>query len=348
MMSMKAILVSGTAIAAVAFAIPAQSDGLPGAQIAQSGPTAKQKELERLETERKRKEAEARKAAAAAKAKAARKTVKRTPKVRRADARGLPPGNTFRDCSTCPEMVVIPPGSYMMGSNPGQDGAAKDEGPPRNVSIPKKFAVSRNEITFDDWDACVKVRRCNHRPADEGWGRSSRPVINVTWRDALQYAEWLSQSTGVRYRLLSEAEWEYVARAGQSGSRNWQGEGNACQYASVYDKVGESANTFKWKAHSCSDGFPQSAPVGNFLANGFGLYDMLGNVWEWTADCWNPSYAGAPANGAARNGGDCSQRVVRGGSWGDKPQDVRFSDRFPVQARIRTSNIGFRVAREIR
>lgn len=328
---------------AIALASGSATAGSPAAitQLAQSGPTAKQKELERREEERRKKAAEKKKAAK-------KKAAKRVPRKTRVNARALGPGNTFRDCPECPEMVVVPAGSYQMGATPGRDGAGADEGPARTVSIGKKFAVSRYEITFDDWDACVKARRCGHRPADEGWGRSRRPVINVTWRDALEFTEWLSQRTGAKYRLLSEAEWEYTARAGQKGMRNWQGEGNACQYASVYDRVGASANSFKWKSHSCSDGFPQTAPVGNFLANAFGLHDMLGNVWEWTADCWNPTYAGAPGTAAARTGGDCAHRVVRGGSWGDKPQDVRFSDRFSVQARIRTSNIGFRVARDIR
>lgn len=341
-MTARSLLIT-TAIALLAIPVASHAGSGPITELAQSGPTAKQKELERLEKERKKKEAEAKKKKAAKK-----KAAKRTPRRTRVNASQLPPGNTFRDCPECPEMVVIPPGSFQMGATPGRDGAGADEGPPRTVSIGKKFAVSRYEITFDDWDACVKARRCGHRPADEGWGRSKRPVINVTWRDALEFTEWLSQRTGARYRLLSEAEWEYTARAGQKGMRNWQGEGSACQYASVYDKVGASANTFKWKSHNCSDGFPQTAPVGNFLANGFGLYDMLGNVWEWTADCWNPTYAGAPGTAAARTGGDCAHRVVRGGSWGDKPQDVRFSDRFSVQARIRTSNIGFRIARDIR
>ncbi len=240
-------------------------------------------------------------------------------------------GETFQDCASCPEMVVIPPGSFQMGSPSGEEGRWDDEGPQHRVTIDQPFAVGRYEVTFAEWDACVSAGNCAHRPEDEGWGRGDRPVVNVSWPDAQEYVAWLSRETGPRYRLLTEAEWEYAARAG-TRSRYWWG-----------DQIGrDNANCdgcdSRWEAE-------QTAPVGSFAPNRFGLYDMLGNVWEWTADCWHGSYFDAPSQAVAWEGPDGCSRVLRGGSWADNPTVVRAAVRNEEGVGLRNGAVGFRVAR---
>ena len=243
-------------------------------------------------------------------------------------------GDIFRDCPNCPEMVVLPGGSFLMG------GTAWEEQPYHPVTIEEPFAVGRYEVTFDEWDACVAEGGCNcYAPEAENWGRGRRPVINVSWEDAQDYLYWLSQKTGKSYRLLSEAEWEYAVRAGTTTEYYW---GNDKDAICAYANVGESA-------FDCQ-GEEMSLPVGSFRPNSFGLYDMIGNVREWTADCWNRTYEGAPADGRTWQQGDCSLRVTRGRSfyWKD-----RYSDYFRSAARNngwsswRRPYIGFRVAREM-
>ena len=261
----------------------------------------------------------------------------------------LSPGDVFSDCDACPQMVVVPAGTFMMGSPasderlPAAEVLALDrqdrERPQHPVTIAAPFAVGIHEVTFAEWDACVRTGGCGYTPADEGWGRGTRPVINVNWDDAQAYVSWLSQQTGQRYRLLSEAEWEYVARAGTVTARYWgEGESDQCHYANGYG-YGSSA--------PCPDGYEYSAPVGSFAPNAFGLYDVLGNVWEWTQDCWNVSYAGAPADGRAWESGDCSRSVLRGGSWGNIPRHLRSALRIRDAADIRDNSYGFRVARTL-
>ena len=193
----------------------------------------------------------------------------------------------FRDCDVCPEVVVVPPGSFMMGS-PYRYGFDFVEGPRHWVTIGYALAVGVYEVTFAEWDACVAAGGCGGYRAPDIWGRGRHPVINVSWEDAQAYVAWLSEKTGQEYRLLSEAEWEYVARAGTMTER--------------YKRVDPALPV-------------ETSPVGGHLPNAFGLYDMMGNVWEWTEDCWNRSYAGAPADGRAWRSGDCGQRVLRGGSF---------------------------------
>ena len=215
-------------------------------------------------------------------------------------------------------MGVVPAGSTRLASG-------------RNVTIAAPFAVGKFEVTFAEWDACVAQGGCNHHPKDLGWGRGRQPVMDVSWDDAQQYVAWLSRKTGKSYRLLSEAEWEYAAQAG-SGR-----EAVAAQGAN-------QANCFR--CGSRWDG-RQTAPVGSFAANAFGLHDMLGNVWEWTADCWNATHAGAAADGSARLSGTWSRRVLRGGAWGGSPEFARSSFRSFFLSDGRAADFGFRVARTL-
>ena len=242
------------------------------------------------------------------------------------------PGDTFRDCAECPEMVVIPAGRFRMGDlKGGSSGAVK---PVHAVNIGYKFAVGKFEVTFSEWDICVSAGGCGLRPGDEGWGRGNRPVIKVNWDDAKAYVKWLSRRTGKRYRLLSEAEWEYMARAGSTTNYPW----------------GNSVGNGRANCDGCGSRWDdkQTAPAGSFKANAFGVHDTVGNVWEWTEDCGHNSYSGAPANGKAwTTGGDCGRRVLRGGSWYSFPEDVRSANRNGYVSDIRYSNFGFRVSRDL-
>ncbi len=185
-----------------------------------------------------------------------------------------------------------------------------------------------------------------YRPWVEGRGRGHRPVINVSWEDAHEYVRWLSRETGEDYRLLTEAEWEYVARAGTTMARYWgESEPGQCRYANGYDRTMHQELGGYFDPASCANGYVRTAPVGMFEPNGFGLYDVLGNVWEWTQDCWNESYSGAPADGSAWRSGDCSLRVFRSGSWHDTPRRLRSADRGWGTAGLRPDRGGFRVAR---
>ncbi len=267
------------------------------------------------------------------------------PKLTIAPQDSFRPGDEFQDCDDCPKMVVLPTGSFMMGSPQSEAERDHDEGPQRRVIIRKLFAVGKFEVTFDEWDACVSDGGCRYRPGDQGWGRGRRPVINVSWDDGKAYISWLSRKTGKAYRLLSEAEWEYAARAGtstrfQSGDRKK----DLCRYANAADR----STSFGWKNKDCSDGVGEkTASVGSYKSNAFGLHDMLGNVSEWAADCWNESYIGASVYGTSRTSGDCKVRVLRGGSWISRPWTLRSADRVGYDADIRDHVIGFRVARTL-
>jgi len=245
-------------------------------------------------------------------------------------------GEVFRDCAHCPEMVVLPAGIFTMGS---RDRRSKYH----PVTIAQPLAVGRYEVTFAEWDACVAEGGCDgYRPGDKKWGRGSRPVINISWNDAQAYLAWLGQKTGKPYRLLSEAEWEYAVRAGTTTAYYWGNYKQAKKAICAYANVGESA-------FDC-DGKETTLPVGSFRPNPFGLHDMIGNVREWTADCWNRTYDGAPADGRTWQQGDCTKRVTRGGSF---HREDRYSDDFRSAAREmgwsgwRKNYIGFRVAREM-
>ncbi len=271
------------------------------------------------------------------------------------------PGATFRDCPTCPQMVVVPAGSYQMGSPSYEAGRDEDEGPAHRVTIAQPFAVGVYEVTVGEYGRFVGAtgyegeRGCREWTGEQwearsGWswrdpghGQSERePVVCVSWRDARAYTEWLSREMGKPYRLPSEAEWEYVARAGSTTARYWgEGEAGQCRYANGADSswTNEGAN--------CDDGYTRTAPVGSFRPNAFGLYDVLGNVREWTQDCWHASYGGAPRDGRAWEGGECGRRVLRGGSCHHLPGGLRSAARSWVTAVNRYIIVGFRIARSL-
>jgi formylglycine-generating enzyme required for sulfatase activity len=236
------------------------------------------------------------------------------------------PGDFFRDCKECGEVVVVPAGSFDMGSS------TEYENPVHRVTIAKPFAIGRHEVTFDEWEGCVADGACKYRPDDRNWGRGNRPVINVSWMDAKAFLTWLSQKTGQTYRLPTEAEWEYAARGGTNTSYWWGrdvGSGNA-------------------NCRDCKTGNPQqTAAVGSYKANPFGLHDTAGNVAEWVEDCWNDNYRGAPQNGSAWVKGDCRLRVLRGGAFDSTARYLRSSSRFRYDSDVRYTANGFRVLREL-
>ena|SRR5438067_11854974 len=245
---------------------------------------------------------------------------------------------TFKDCSDCPAMVVIPSGGFTMGS-------PADElyrGPERQhrVSI-SGFALGKYEVTFAQWDACVADGGCGGvKPDDQGWGRGNSPVIGVNWHDAKAYVEWLSRKTGKHYRLPSESEWEYAARAGTQ-----------TPFAFGKTITAEQANfdgSTGYGTGPAGKNRQRTTAVGSFPPNRFGLHDMHGNVWEWTEDCWTDEYAAdAPVNGSPHLTANCGGRVLRGGSWEDYPGDIRAAARVGSSAEEPSWSDGFRVARSL-
>jgi formylglycine-generating enzyme required for sulfatase activity len=236
------------------------------------------------------------------------------------------PGETFRDCDACVEMVVVPAGSFSMGSS------SQFENPIHTVRIEKPFAIAKHEVTFEEWDRCVDEGGCKHRPDDRAWGREKRPVINVTWTDAKEFAAWMSQKTGHTYRLPSEAEWEYAARGGVNTPYWW----------------GRDIGTKQANCRDCKvDNTQQTLPVGSFKANPFGLHDTAGNAAEWVEDCWNDDYRGAPNNGKAWETGQCRLRVLRGGAFDSQARYLRSQSRFRYDSDVRFSANGFRIVREL-
>jgi formylglycine-generating enzyme required for sulfatase activity len=255
----------------------------------------------------------------------------------------LPAGTTFRDCSECPEMVVVPAGKFMMGSE-----EADDEMPVHEVVIAKPFAVGKFEVTFDEYAACLADGGCVQdvclegmpcvkltTPHDSYWGRGRRPVINITWVWVHGYLAWLSEKTGKHYRLLSEAEWEYAARAGTT-----------TKYAFGDTITHDQANFSAGK-----QGQGRTVEVGSYPPNAWGLHDMHGNVWEFVEDCYEASYEfngkKAPADGSADTAPACATRVARGGSWDYVADEIRSSVRYAVKHFYALDEVGFRVARSL-
>lgn len=243
---------------------------------------------------------------------------------------GLRRGTVFKDCEdVCPELVVVAAGSFTMGSPAEEVGRTADEGPRHPVAFGSAFAIGRYEVTFAEYDACVAAGGCMHRPADQGWGRGRRPVINVTWNEAMEYLAWLSLHTGHRYTLPSESEWEYAARAGTNTP--WH-TGRAI--------LTDDANIL--------NAFARTVTVGAYPPNAFGLHDVHGNVSEWVLDCVDTGYVGVPNDGGAATDGACAQnRVVRGGSFGGEPKDVRSAFRSGGPQTTRYTGVGFRVVRAL-
>jgi formylglycine-generating enzyme required for sulfatase activity len=283
-----------------------------------------------------------------------------------AQERRLKPKDSFKECADCPEMVVVPAGAFTMGSPEKEEGHYKDESPQHVVTIGQQFAVGKLHVTVDQFEVFVRETgyaassKCYifegsewKERADRSWRNpgfvqaGSHPVVCVSWDDANAYARWLAKKTGKPYRLLSEAEWEYAARGQTSPGaypRFWFGNDakDLCRYSNFWDQKAGGTGA------PCNDGYDRTSPAGHYTPNVFGLYDMAGNVWQWTADCYHDSYNGAPADGSAwTTAGICnSGRVVRGGSWGnDNPRDLR--------AAVRSSNnveyysFGFRLARTL-
>lgn len=240
------------------------------------------------------------------------------------------PGEVFRDCAdVCPEMVVVPAGAFTMGSN------ERIEAPPRLVTIAAPFAVGRFEVSFAEWDACVAAKACPNTPTAR-WGRGAQPVVSVSWDESRHYLAWLSRRTGKAYRLLTEAEWEYAARAGSRTAYAW----------------GDDVGAGRANCEGCGSRWDgkQPAPVGSFPPNAFGLHDMHGNVWEWVEDCWVDGFEGAPSDGRARTA-DCpdpDERVQRGGAFLHPPAALRASVRNNYTRDARANGVGFRLARSLR
>jgi formylglycine-generating enzyme required for sulfatase activity len=234
------------------------------------------------------------------------------------------------DASLGPEMVVIQAGKFRMGDI--QDLGNSFEKPVHTVHIAKSFSIGKHEVTFEEYErfASASGRRV---PKDRGWGRNKRPVINVSWEDAVRYTEWLSQQTGKHYRLPSEAEWEYAARAGTETAYWW----------------GNNIGRNRANCDGCGSRWDhkRTAPVGSFKPNPFGLYDTAGNVWEWVQDCKLDSYQDAPTDGSASLRDDCPERVFRGGSWNVQPSKLRSAKRTWDGPGLRYSYVGFRIARDL-
>ncbi len=280
----------------------------------------------------------------------------------------LRPKDRFKECASCPEMVVVPAGSFLMGSAPNEVGRTDDEGPQHRVTLAASFAVGRFEVTVEQFAAFVnesaydgghcftfedgrwteKIEWSWRNPGFPQTG--SHPATCINWNDAGAYLAWLSKKTGKEYRLLSEAEWEFAVRSATT-TRYYFGnhERDICKYANGADQSAKTniPGARDWIVARCRDGYAYTAPVGRFPANAFALHDMSGNVWEWTQECYHGSYTGAPMDGSAWTSGDCGLRVARGGSWFNKPRDLRSALRYWIDPDYRLNNVGLRVGRTL-
>ena len=276
-------------------------------------------------------------------------------------------GQKFRDCDRCPEMVVVPAGRFTMGSPPDEPGRRDDEGPQREVRVDRPFAVSRYEIKRREYEAflkdsklpvsgqCVTDRRQQGHWVpdaetsfhDPGFTQTSdHPAACLSWNDATAYIAWLNKMTGGGYRLLTEAEWEYVARAGSVTAYPWGSDiAQGCSYMNGFDRttIQTKGDLYQGEAvpfADCSDGYVNTAPVGSFRSNAFGVHDMIGNLGEWVEDCSTDSYR-------PESKPDCSRRMVRGGSWGTQPRQLRSAERIRYQPTDVDDSIGIRVAKSL-
>jgi len=281
---------------------------------------------------------------------------------------GQAAGASFRDCVDCPTMMVVPAGQFLMGSPLSEAGRFEDEGPQHTVTLARPFAVSQTPITRAQYELFVRTTQrsdasaCASMSADGRWISTSgltwrnpgfdqaadHPVVCVSWEDARAFAEWLSARSGKTYRLLSEAEFEYVARAGAMTAFPWgASENNICAHANSFDLTAGRAHP-DWPAAACDDGYLHTAPVQRFPANAFGIYGATGNVFQWTEDCMvEGGYTNAPTDGSARTMEGCTVRVIRGGSWLNSGRGLRAAMRDRDRQQDRYTNLGFRVARTL-
>ncbi|HWI11611.1 MAG TPA: formylglycine-generating enzyme family protein [Burkholderiaceae bacterium] len=276
---------------------------------------------------------------------------------------------SFADCPECPLMVKVPAGEFLMGSPAQEKGREADEGPQHRVRLAAPLAVAINKVTRGQYAAFVAATR---RPDGDGcwvwdvgrglWVKDAarnwrnpgfdqtdqHPVVCVSWDDAQAYAVWVSQKAGKRLRLLTEAEREYVMRAGSASSRPW-GEDieAACGYANVADQTAAAKVQRIPTWIECSDGYAYTSPVAAFKPNAFGLFDTMGNAWEWVEDCYHDNYQGAPSDGSAWTTGACNERVFRGGSWDNYPRSTRSAFRYRGVPATRSSSVGFRIGRAL-
>lgn len=279
-------------------------------------------------------------------------------------AAAVDPGSTIQDCPTCPKMTVLPTRRFKQGAAPGDRDALPAEKPQHIVLIRQPLAISTTQLTVGNFREFVTATKrelagCEvydgdwHHKVAANWlepgfiQNSDHPVTCVSWNDAVAYAAWLSAKTGHHYRLPSSSEWEYAARAGVDAPLPWSPAMQAaCEYANVADR--SAARRYpKWSVFACKDGYVNTAPVGSFKANAFGIDDMLGNVLEWTEDCWHEDYSKAPVDGSARMDGDCAEHELRGGSWFSSPAFVRLSYRNHSASGYRSSSVGVRLVRDL-
>jgi formylglycine-generating enzyme required for sulfatase activity len=285
---------------------------------------------------------------------------------------GSQPGDSFRDCGNCPEMIVVPAGTFRMGSPMGEKGRPADgrEGPQHDVTIGRPFAVGKFHVTVDQFAAFVAetgyeaVSGCFVREGPRGevkpqrswrdpgfFQTGSHPVVCLNLMDSSAYAKWLAGKTRKEYRLLTEAEWEYAARGGTTTSYSFgDDDRDLCRYGNGADRAAKKILADMRDSSPtapCDDGYVYTSPVGTFSANGFGLHDMQGNAWQWTQDCWHETYNGAPSDASAWSSRDCGRYVLRGGAWSSFPTGLRAASRLWANSLQRTSFFGLRVARQL-
>ena len=256
----------------------------------------------------------------------------------------LRPMDRFKECEHCPEMVVVSAGQFIMGAIESETASTPDERPQHRVNFAQPFSVGRFPVTLSEWDACVAAKGCSYRTSDQNWGHGTQPVINILWDDAKEYVAWLSRTTGRTYRLLSESEREYVARAGTTTAYWW-------------------GDSFEPTLANCADGNPalfsasagdlqpiaraRTLPVQSFAPNPWGLYQVHGNVYDWVEDCWNENYHGAPSDGSAWMSGNCNGHVLRGGAFSRNAQTARSAARIWSGSSNRIVYMSVRVARTL-
>jgi formylglycine-generating enzyme required for sulfatase activity len=278
----------------------------------------------------------------------------------------LRPGDTFRECDVCPEMVVIPAGTFTMGSPDTEIGRYDDEGPQHRVTISRPFAVGKFTVSVDEFSHFVDATGYDTGPMcysrlNGDWKNKKgvswkhpdyaqgtrNPAMCLNWDDSHAYARWLSEKTNATYRLLTEAEWEYAVRANSTTPYFFGTDATkVCQYGNVADRAAKKRYP-NWSVIACNDGSVFTSAAGTYQPNAFGLHDMIGNAWQWLEDCWNPSYAHAPADGSADLSGECSRHVLRGGSWDSNETMVRSANRRRNFPTLRNFNDGLRVARPL-